>query len=361
MTQLIGQGGTITLDATYADLNGTAKDPTTPQVSILDPNGDTIVSLATPTRVSLGHYQYQYEVASDALQGAWEARWYGLINGVQVGPVTDGFTVAAAGAIVPGASPGSAVCMAWATHEDVLGTACEAADPDLVDDACLVASDMLYELTGRRWPGICTDKVRPQAQWRKADGPPQWWPALPTSPFGFCSCHRGRETGCAPIPEIRLPHGPVVKSSVIVKIDGEVFEEWRLDDRRYLTRLDGDRWPCCQDLLLEDDAVNTWSIEWQWGARPPIGGKMAAAALGCQLALAYDPSTAGQCALPAKTQSITRAGTTIRMIDPATLLEKGLTGFAPVDQWVNSVLVGRKRQPPTMIIPGRHRGFRRTQ
>lgn len=363
MAAPIVRGNSITLTVLLQDGGGQAVDDPDATATIIDANGATVLADQPTVFVTTGRRTFTYAVAADALLGAWAIQWDATIDGAPI-QTLDGFTVLAVGSLTPGSSPESSVCQPWATHTDVHGTACDAVDPDLLDDACLVASDMLFNLTGRRWPGVCSDKIRPQATWKKWDGPPQWWPSTLASgmqsPWGFCSCNRGRETGCARIPEIRLPHAPVISSGVVVTVDGTVFNEWRVDDRQYLVRTDGSGWPCCQDLLLEDDAVNTWSVQYPWGRLPPIGGKMAAAALGCQLALAYDPSTAGQCALPAKTQSVTRAGTTIRMLDPEKLLMNGLTGFAPVDQWVNSVMVGRKRQPPTLIVPGKHRSFRRT-
>lgn len=363
MAAPIVRGQTITLTVLLERGNGAAVDDPDATASIINADGVTVVAAAATTFVSTGLRKYEYAVAVDAPLGAWQIQWDATIDGAPV-QTFDGFTVMPVGSLTPGTSPDSAVCQTWATSADVLGTACVDVDPDVLRDCLLVASDILYELTGRRWPGVCVDKVRPQAAWKKADGPPMWWPSTiqfdGLSPWGFCSCNRGRETGCARIPEIRLPHGPVSATGIVVMVDGEPFEDFRLDDRQHLVRTDGSGWPCCQNLLLDDTAVNTWSVQYPWGTGPPIGGRMAAAAYGCQLALGYDPATAAKCVLPAKTQSVTRQGTTVRMIDPKELLEAGLTGFAPVDQWVNSVLVGRKRQPPAMIIPGRHRRYRRT-
>ncbi len=103
MAQTIGRGGTITLDAFCRDGTNALVDPTTPQVSIIDAEGSTVVSLAIPTRVGLGHFQYEYAVAADALLGAWAARWFGIVNGGGVED-EDGFTVVPAGSISGGGS-----------------------------------------------------------------------------------------------------------------------------------------------------------------------------------------------------------------------------------------------------------------
>lgn len=363
MAQLIGQGGTITLDAQYADLNGSAKDPTSPQVSIVDPNGATIIDLDTPTRVGLGHYQYLYAVAGDALEGAWEVRWYGLINGVQVGPVAEGFTVAAGGAIVPGTPSPNQTCSAWATHEDAPADCANyEIDTDELDTWMGIATDILWNLTRRRWSGICSDAVRPQAQWKKWDGPPAWWPSLlaqgAQAPWGFCTCHRGRETGCARVPELRLPRGPVIPETISVMLDGAPFTEFRLDDSRWLVRTDGHGWPCCQNLLADDSEPNTFSVAYQFGSRPPAAGVKMAALYGCQLTLAAAGSSA--CKLPARVVRVSRQGTTSSMTEPATLIEKGQVGLPIVDTWIAAVNKGNASRRATLIVPGRGRPHRRT-
>jgi hypothetical protein len=360
MPELIGQGGTITLDAFYSDATNAAVDPTTPQVTIKNPAGETVVSLATPTRVGVGHFQYAYDVDADASLGAWEAEWYGLVNGVQVGPVDDGFTVVTAGSISTQARLGQTF-EPWATHDDVLGDDCAGIDSDEVDEACVIATDILWNLTGRRWSGVGTDTVRPQAQWRKFDGPKMWWPQALSDGYalwGYCSCHRGRETGCASVPEIRLPSRPIVAGSVSVKIDGAAFADFRLDDGDRLVRTDGDGWPCCQDLLLGDDQPNTFSITWRYGRQPPVAGKRMAALYGCQLALAFNPDTTGRCRIKNAVQ-VTRQGSSTGRVDPTTLAPNGLTGLPEVDAWVGAVRLGDRRRRATIMVPGRSRSSRR--
>lgn len=366
MPQLIGQGGTITLDATYQDINGDAHDATTPQVSILDPNGDTVVAIATPTRVGLGHYTYEYAVAVDALQGAWSAKWYGLINGVQVGPVEDGFTVAAAGAIVPGGNAGATTCSPWATHEDVVDGPCAtySTDPDELDEALQIASDMLYALTRRRYKGICTDTVRPNAEWREWKLP-RWWPVSGDAWWGYCSCHRGRENGCVPVHELKLPGQPVNPNpaALTIMLDGNQLDpsSYRIDDHGYLVRTDGLGWPCCQRMELDDTEEGTFSITYPFGRMPPVGGVRACKVLGCQLLLGWsdDEDDNAACMLPERVTTITRQGVTMALIDPLTLFDDGKTGVPFVDLWVSTVNRSSNQRSATAIIPGRHRSVRR--
>lgn len=98
MTQRIGQGGTITIDAEYREGTGVLVDPVTPLVDIINPNSVELVTNATPTRVGTGIYQYAYVVSPSAPLGLWTARWSGAINGVGVSS-DDQFQVVAAGDI----------------------------------------------------------------------------------------------------------------------------------------------------------------------------------------------------------------------------------------------------------------------
>ena len=235
-------------------------------------------------------------------------------------------------------------------------------DLDLLDEAMLVASDVLWNLTGRKWAGVCTDTIRPQAQWRNFDGPRRWWPSVvsgTTYPWGWCSCHRGRETGCASVPEIRLPSGPVVPDAITVKIDGLEFFDFRLDDHRFLVRTDGEGWPCCQNLLLDDSEDGTWSVTYDFGRRPPIGGRRAAASLGCELAMLASPDLTDRCRIPKRATGINRQGVTLNLQDVAANFKDGVTGLPEVDLWVTSETLGAKRRRMSVMIPGRWRSSRR--
>lgn len=361
MSSIVERGSTITLDLLTEKPNGDAVDYTAVSVSIIDASGDTVVSLAAPTHIALGHYQYQFVVAADAELGAWTARWFGTFDGDDL-TIDDGFTVLRAGAVTPPVAGGE-TCEPWATHEDASGPCADyGMDLDLLDQAMQVSSDVLFNLTGRKWSGVCSDSIRPQAQWRAHDGPARWWPALTSgsaSPWGWCSCHRGRETGCASVPEIRLPSGPVIAGSIVVKIDGDEFFDFRLDDHRYLIRTDGQGWPCCQDLRADDTEEHTWSVAWDFGRRPPIGGRRAAASLGCELALLHTPDMSARCRIPRRATTVNRQGVTLNLEDSKALFKDGITGLPEVDLWVTSVRLGAARRRMSVMIPGRWRSARR--
>jgi len=243
-------------------------------------------------------------------------------------------------------APNTSTCDPWATMADVCSP-CDDYEFDTVvlEDALQVASDVLFNLTGRQWPGECTTEVRP-CGYRRPDS---------------CGCLSSTTCGCRRLSELALP-GPVV-SVEEVKIDGAVVPtaRYRVDDHRWLVYLpesdsaERQGWPCCQRLDLADTEDDTWVVAYTYGMAPPPGGVRAAAALGCQLALACSPETVNQCRLPKRVTSITRQGVTLAMIDPLTLFADGLTGLAEVDLWVQSILLGAKRRRASVWVPGQAR------
>lgn len=259
------------------------------------------------------------------------------------------------------------ICAPWADAADACSP-CDLYefDPALLVDGIEVASGVLYNLTGRRWPGVCTQTIRPVSACGCQAYPGSWWlPSGAPRPVALCGC------GCGGVSEIVLPGYPVITVDEVV-IDGIVVDaaRYRLDDRQtlvYQPALDGteDRgqWPCCQRLSRPDGEEGTWSVTYTFGQDPPLGGIKAAASLGCQLALACLPADAegAKCRLPKRVTSITRQGVTLAIIDPLTLFQDGLTGLPEVDLWVSSVMVGDKRRRGRVSVPGRSRHRRTTE
>lgn len=267
------------------------------------------------------------------------------------------------------AVPDSGICTPWAAEADV----CSPCDDYTFDTGVLVdmldvASEVLFNLTGRQWPGICCETVRPCGV-RSASATP-YRDRARNQLAGWCGCNQPRACACRRLPELRLPNYPVVEVTE-VKIDGAVLptDEYRVDDWRYLVRLpdpDDERpgWPCCQDLALADTEADTWSVTYTYGADPPAGGVHAAARLGCELALACNPEAvaAGQCRLPMNVSSVVRQGVSMEfgvVLDPTALFTDGRTGLPEVDLWVASVNHGRRQRRGTVMIPGRGRSVRR--
>jgi hypothetical protein len=243
----------------------------------------------------------------------------------------------------PSAAGLGSTCDPWASIADV-GSPCDdyAFDVALLEDALQIASDVLFNLTGRQWAGECQQTIRP-CGYRQP---------------GSCGCLSSRTCSCRRLSELDLP-GTVISVDE-VKIDGAVVApaRYRVDDYVHLVYLpesdsaERQGWPCCQRLDLADTEDDTWSITYSFGQYPPAGGVRAAAALGCQLALAFQPETIEECRLPARVTSLSRQGMSMAIIDPLTLFADGLTGLTEVDLWVQSIMLGAKRRRAQVWVPG---------
>lgn len=243
------------------------------------------------------------------------------------------------------AEPATGTCEPWATIAD-LGSPCDdyGMDAALLEDSLQIASDILFSLSGRRYPGVCTDVVRPTG----ACAPRETTPRDTTGRTDPC---------CRTTPGIRLGGSPIVDVSEVL-LDGEVLDpsEYQVDDYDVLVRLRDPagnlrRWPCCQDVTLPATEEGTFQVTYTYGRTPPLGGIRAAASLACQLALAAQPETAGQCRLSDRVLSVTRQGVTKTLRDPAAMFPEGLTGLNEVDLWLSSERYGRKARRASVLVP----------
>jgi hypothetical protein len=259
------------------------------------------------------------------------------------------------------------VCTAWATEEDL--TACGYEPPvgseEVVARALMQASEILYRLSGSRWPGECEELLRPCGAPSQATLGALWmlpWVPLQTSPGVWvnmpgCGCYLADDCGCPPIPQINLGRDDV-QSVELVTIGTETLlpEDYRLDHGRWLVRVDGGQWPCCQDLRAAPGEEGAFAIEIIYGQAPDTGGIRAAAVLASEFVKACLGD--GSCRLPTRVQTITRQGVTMALIDPLEFLTNGRTGLYEVDLWLAAVNPEGLRRRSTAWSPEMPRGRR---
>lgn len=228
-----------------------------------------------------------------------------------------------------------------------------------------MAIDFLWRWTGRRF-SICEVTVRPCRE-RCWDGLSTFGSIVTRRPFtpalirgewfniacGSC----GDACGCGDTSTLKLP-GPVDEITEIT-IDGTVLDPaaYRVDNHQLLVRLDGDRWPTCQNMGAALGKPDTWGVTYTLGIPVPVGGQIAAGLLASEFAkAACNDST---CLLPKRLQTITRQGVTVGFMDAFDDLQKGGTGLWLIDSWVTSVT--RAPQAPRVFSPDVPRDrFRRT-
>lgn len=93
------QGDTITLEATFYNLQGFLDNPTDLKVSVYPygkrPGGtgvtdaDAVILEATPLNISLGTFSYDYPVPEGSQVGTWYSYWTGTISGTTVKSVIE--------------------------------------------------------------------------------------------------------------------------------------------------------------------------------------------------------------------------------------------------------------------------------
>jgi hypothetical protein len=212
-----------------------------------------------------------------------------------------------------------APCSPWLIGDDVADCcSVETSDGTIFDDYAIQAQELLYELSGRQFAGICSQKARPC--WTNCGC---GWQVLSRGHLvyqndsWFCN---DSPCGCSSLSRVKLGGYPIV-SIVEVKVNGDVIDPntYRVDANRYLTRVrdpaDPDTalsWPGCQNLALEDTEDGTFSVTYSYGMEPPAIGVAAAAQLACELYKSCPGNdAAGDCALPSGTVRIVRQGVTI--------------------------------------------------
>lgn len=336
--EAVNEVGTPTLVGTIAvkvidNVGGTPLGPTTADIS----------------EVSPGIYVWEAAAAPAAL-GQYTIIWStdGTFDEDTVS--TEALNVVPAGSVAPSPIPvpddataTEGPCTAWITGDDVAECCGEAVAQVgtatvLLDDAADVASQLLYELSGRRWVGLCSRTgVRP-CHSNCGCG----WQVLSrghvVAAWDSWSCE-GRSCGCRDLSRVKL--SGYVREVTQVKVGGVVVDPslYRVDEHKWLTRLDGDRWPACGRLDLPDTEEGTFSVNYTFGKTPPLAGVEAAKQLACQIFMrCSNAANATDCAIPEGAVRISRQGITVERAIFARNPKTGAweTGLSAVDQFLNT-------------------------
>lgn len=247
----------------------------------------------------------------------------------------------------------------WCEPADVLACgACSsgAYDPEKVLEFITVSSELLFLLSGRQFPGLVVDTgVRPnRVEWfggRLIGSVSSTGEVFGLAPPRYSDYASDRNLGAGPISEIRLPGYPVV-SIQRVRVDGVTLPPtaYKIDDDRWLARVDGQFWPVIQDLTKNPATdLATMDVDYTFGAPIPKMAVTASAAFACQMLKACDNS--GDCALPPRTQSAIRQGLNVRTLDPQDYIDNGKTGCVEADRFIKAVNPHGVQQRASVLSP----------
>lgn len=350
-------GDAHTFHEHFVDDDGTATDPSAITLTITKPDASTITkTIAQLTHGATGSYEYQQTLDTP---GVWSYTWASTGTVISTTPTL--YLLVDVGVPVT-------ACAAWATVEelDVCGGLPSTVTEGMKEAALRAASDLLWRWSGFRYPGLCSETVRPCSQNEALPSISEWQRDYTSEGWargvwGSCACQASlhRACGCSTLPELRLGRTPLV-AILAVKVDGVTLTptQYRIDDWEWLVRLDGLSWPCCQDLTKSDEFDDTFSVRFVWGRVPPPAGVQACVDLAAELAKAC---AGGSCKLPDKVSTVARQGVTMQFVTPERLGRDAQgeirTALRSVDLFLSSVPTGR---PAVVSSPDIDAPVRRT-
>jgi hypothetical protein len=245
----------------------------------------------------------------------------------------------------------------------------------LCGEAVMAASEILFEISGRMFTGLCGPVTcRPVSRPSDADTrslgarlSPMGWFASWGSASSYGLTVPGVATSYAPSapPTIKLPWP--VREVLQVKIDGTVIPgpydpdtetgEWELRDNINLVRLRPTAsfdptarygWPTSQIADLPDTEDGTFSVTITFGIDPPTSGRLAAKKLAEFLVL---PALGDTSSYPDRTTAITRQGVTVQVASVIDLLKAGSLGIYEIDAFMNAVNPNRNNRQAVVWSP----------
>lgn len=314
-------GEVAELTAQFYNDAGAPADPTTTTLTIIDPLG---VSVPITDWTPIGHHpgvgSFFYPLTiGDFPDGIYEWNYAGIGNvSVKSG---EGF-------LLVGTGIRTGPCEEWCTWAEV--TACRtdlaAADGNIRALAIETATEILWNLTERRYSGLCkTTRSLCMAcsgcggGWAWDGG---WW---------------GSSCRCAPSESIYL--GPNVRGVLKVTVLGVDLPRsaYRVDDGR-LVRIDNLPWPGGTDLT--DPAA--FRATWVAGNPIPRGARRAAAKYAAEIAAQCLKKA---CQLPERVTSVVREGVSYTILDSLKMIDEGRTGLPSVDLWIGADRRGQEPGP----------------
>jgi hypothetical protein len=313
MGDLLEVGEPAVLECLFEDLDtNDPSDPTTVTLTVTDPNGVSVTFTSPDAELenpSVGLWRHLHIMD---VRGLWTYRFEGTGN-VTAGDSGSVFVYAESEGL-----SAEGPCAPWCSWDQVLScgrqsAALEALDLSIQAYKIAQASEVMYLLSERKFPGMCQ------------------------TTRSVCMRCRGCATDpCCCRPSERLDLGPQWQVSGVLEViaDGEVLDPsaYRIENRRYIARLDGQTWPRCADLTDPE----AFQITFTYGRPVPIGGQLGAAALARELAMSC---TGGECQLPEHVTNITRDGITYTVLDSLRLFQEGRTGVSQADLWLGSLKV----------------------
>jgi hypothetical protein len=189
--------------------------------------------------------------------------------------------------------------------------------------ACQAASDILYILSGRKFPGLtqttetysCPYDGNNATAYHLGKVQPVRLPAFNTDHNPDHSRLRQR---------FPLRHYPVRQILSVITDRTQKPDAYYLSDYKFLNAAPGSNWRLCDGV----------TVIYVYGTPPPIAGRYAAKVFADELLKSVtDPEA---CQLPQRVTSVTRQGMSFTLLDPQDFLDRGKTGIYSIDLFLST-------------------------
>lgn len=228
------------------------------------------------------------------------------------------------------------------------------------------ATEVLFNLSGRRYAGECRAKIRPVARPTNVDTLGMMYHAYAYTGYGGAGAMSGQMASAMSTygdndPPVIVFDDYPVRSILEVKIDGVVIpaNEYELRANRELVRMrvnsttqstERTGWPTSQVQDLPDTEPNTFSITYTYGADCGDGGRSAC----LKLAEMYACSNLGdKNRYPERMTNLSRQGVSVQVASVVDIMKQGGTGLYEVDLWLQTVNPSKQRQRSLVWSPSR--------
>lgn len=218
----------------------------------------------------------------------------------------------------------------------------EYANSEYAYEACASASYVLWVLSGRKYRGL-------------AEATEEYDPAM----YNDFNYHNDRDytlsSGVRPFigpqvrssqTEFRLRNYPIQSVKSVTDYDGTT-----IDPLDYTIANNA-------KIVFKTHHNRALTINYTYGAYPPVAGRMAARAFALELAKSW--SGADDCALPERVTSVSREGVSYTILDNQTFLDDLKTGIYQVDLFLKVANPDKARTRAKVFSPELRRGEKRT-
>lgn len=241
----------------------------------------------------------------------------------------------------------------WITPVD-LGAAYE--NSEFADEACRVASNILWAMSGRKYSGTTTvteryytviNSFRYQGGSAKDFYPHMVGGRIFNVPTEDWNDSAYQSDGSSSLSRIKLRGKPVQKVHLVRSgHDGTIIPEdkYYVAEHSTLIAYKGVPWP-----------PGNIEVTYTYGSQPPAAGRAAARSFAQQLINSWNGDS---CRLPDRITSVTRQGVSYTVLDSQDFLENLRTGIYEIDLFLKTANPAKALAPAKVFSPDMHRARR---